>query len=80
MYQNFKKNFFSNEKFSQNFSEIFDDFLKIFFSWIGYFTSKILKNNFGQYSTSENSTCKIKCQKNIIGKIFKNTFENTFLK
>ena len=77
MYQSFKKNFFSYEKFSQNFSEFFDDFLKIFFSWIVYFTSKIFKNNFGEYSTPENSTCKIKYQKNLMGKIFKNTFFKT---
>ena len=76
MYKNFRKKFFSYEKFSQNFSEIFDDFLKIFFSWIGYFTSKIF-NNFGQYTTSENSTCKIKDQKSIMGKIFKSTFLKT---
>ena len=74
MYQNFKKNFFSYEKFSQNFSEFFDDFLKIFFSWIAYFTSKIFKNNFGQYSTPENSTSKKKYQRNIMGKFLKNIF------
>ena len=77
MYQNFKKKFFTNEKFSQNFSEFFDDFLKIFFFMDCLFYFKKFKKNFGQYSTSENSTCKIKYQKTIMGKILKNTFLKT---
>ena len=80
MFQNFKKKFFLYGKFFQNFSEFFDDFLKICFSWIAYFTSNFLKNNFGQYSTPENSTCKKKLQKKYYGKNFKHFFENTFLK
>ena len=75
MYQNFKKKFFPCEKFSQNFSEFFDDFSKIFFHGLLILLQKFFKSNFGQYSIPENSTCKIKYQKNLMGKIFKNTFE-----
>ena len=45
MYQNFKKKFFSYEKFSYNFSEFFDDFLKIFFHGLLILLQKFLKKN-----------------------------------